>query len=183
MEDLLREIVGSFLTYPLIAGTLAGLIWATTRQRPHQETATEGTITPSRVVIWPILIMSFGISALALYASVNHGGGSAALAVGLGFGIGGVMMAGSLTRAYDVSWTAEDITGPASYGIWPFGPRRATIRFDDIVTCGIDRMDSYYVEDAAGTRIRWNAYHGGYITLVERLVDPCTAARLKEPQE
>jgi hypothetical protein len=183
MEDLLRKIVGSVITYPLIAGTLAGLIWTTSRQRPHRQTATEGTITPSRFVIWPILVISFGISALALYASFYKGGGGAALAVGLGFGLGGAVMSGSLTRAYDVSWTSEDITGPASYGIWPFGPRRATIRFDEIVTCGIDRMDSYYVEDAAGTRVRWNAYYGGYATLVERLVDPCTAARLKFPQE
>lgn len=168
-------MLGSALQGVLTAvdtAAVLGLIALLSARAPAASAGSQGgRIRPSRglVVVLTLAFLSFAGLALTAFAQWNGGGG--ALTVGLAFAAGGLVMATSLTPAYDVTWDAVSLTGPASYAIWPFGPRRARIAFDAIVAAGTDALGSHYVTDSAGNKVRWNPVFAGYPALMLAIED------------
>jgi len=155
------------LTGAVIMGAVAGFRALTSRAKPILEH--DGS---HRMIPIPALVAGSAALCLALSVGVFVGAlhappGQAIVAFALGAALAGLglLTATMLSRAYDVRWDDTAITGPASYGIWPFGPRHVTIRFADIVTAGIDWMGSDYVTDESGAKLRWSVAYAGHATL------------------
>ena len=149
---------------------------------PRRATSEGGTIAPNKTMIWGMTLASLALAALPLalwyreygwiwkHISFWQSGGGWALIVGAVFTAFAGVIATSLTRRFDVTWDGDGVTGPASYGIPPFGPRMATVRFDDIADLGTDWLGSWYVENARRDRVRWNYVYSGYPALMEAIV-------------
>jgi hypothetical protein len=162
MGDLVQGLLKGFL----LMAILTLIAWGMSRARPAEAGPAGGRIRPNRVLIAALSLGALGIAGLALTAAARWNGGTPALLAGGGFLALGALVATSLTSAYDVTWTAESLTGPATHGVWPFGPRRDTVRFADITGAGQTWSGSLYVSDGAGRRVMWNYTYGGYTALM-----------------
>ena len=163
MDKSLQYALTGALTMALIAGfrALAG------RQKPSAQPDGSHRIGPSRVLIGGLSVVCLAISAAgfigALFAPPDQV--AAALLIGAMFALFGLPIATYLTRAYDIRWDDTSLTGPASYAMWPFGPRQATIRFVDIAKAGTDSWGSDFVTDTRGEKVRWNYIYAGHTAL------------------
>lgn len=167
--EIIKLVAGGVVTALL----LGGISWLLARVRPRERGFTNGRIAPNRSFIAITALFSIALGSLAAYAALAWNGGMAAASAGVAFLALGAATATGLTRAYDVEWDGTSITGPTSYGIWPFGPSRATVRFSDIEDFGEDRFGSWYVEDGEAQRIRWNYTYGGYPALMWVIIEAC----------
>lgn len=155
---LLQPILGGLLT----AAILAWLARAMSRSRSAVDADGTQRIMLHRGLLAGLILGSTALSGAAFYGATGHNGGPAAWGVAIVFGLVALGTLGSFSRAYDVNWTATSVTGPASYGMAPFGPRRAHIRFNEIAELGIDAMGSFYVRTAEGEKVRWNWVYQGH---------------------
>lgn len=162
MGDPVQGLLKAFL----LVAILSLLAWGMSRTRPAEHRPTGGRIRPNRALIAALTLGALGMAGLALTAAARWNGGAAAVGVGAGFLVLAGLVATSLSSAYDVTWTAESVTGPATHGVWPFGPRRETVRFADIAEAGRIWTGSLYVRDGAGRRVLWNYTYGGYTALM-----------------
>lgn len=165
MSGILQSAVAAVLT----AAAIGGLTWMAGRARSHAAGQAGRRISPNRGVMGAVAAGCFALGGFALYAAAFHGGGAPALYVGLPFVAFGALMLTSLSPRMDVIWDAERMEGPASYGMPPFGPRRAAMAFEDIVEVGVDAMGSLYARDGAGQKLRWNQYYSGYHELADHI--------------
>jgi hypothetical protein len=159
---------------PLLGGllTAAILAWiARSLSRSRAAEAVNGTrrITPHRGLLGGLIAGSAALSATALYAAMFHGGDPAAWGVGIVFGLIAIGTLFTFSSAYSVEWDSDVITGPASYGCAPFGPRRGSIAFAEITEIGIDALGSFFVRDRDGLKLRWNWIYRGYEDLHEAI--------------
>lgn len=163
MEYLLKIAVIMVIS----AGFSAGLRALSARQKPIPEADGSHRIVINRTVIIVVVALCLALAGAGFFGATVARPGQVAPALMIGgvFAVFGLLTATSLTRAYDVRWDDIAITGPASYGIWPFGPRHTTIRFADIVTAGTDWMGSDYVTDDRGEKLRWNYSYAGHTAL------------------
>ncbi len=169
----MKDLVQAGLTGAAVAGTLAALGWLASRARPKAQGAGTGRVRPGMPTILLVVVLGTGICGLASYGWAFADGGGAALAVAIGAGLGAACIATFLLPVHDVVWDRGSVEGPASYGIWPFGPRRARIGWPDIAGFGQDLWGSWFVEDAGGNRIRWSPVHSGYPALMRAIEEAC----------
>ncbi|MGQ0564199.1 MAG: hypothetical protein ACT4OK_03890 [Gemmobacter sp.] len=172
MPEVVSSLALGALKGLVIFGVLSGLAWLVSRARPRHSMLAEGRIAPSRGLIAVVVLIGAGLAVAAAF-DATQGGGTAAVLVSAGAVLLTLLMATGLTPAYDVSWTGRTITGPTSNGVWPFGPSRATLAFDDVADVGCDSMGNWYVADAEGTRIRWNWSYAGYPAVMIAVEQAC----------
>ncbi len=159
---MVPDFIEHGLRFALIGGVLGGIGYLSARAKPSGTPGAVSDIGISRWMIFPMAVIGFGIGGLAVWSALFARGGTAAVVVGIGMLAIGYYFAQFLSSAYRVRWTKDAITGPTSYGIWPFGPSCGTIAFADIEDFGMDWAQAWFVQDAAGQRIRWSQFHSGY---------------------
>lgn len=160
------------LAVALATGLIVYLIrGALARTHARSATARGGTIAPNKIMVGLTTLGSFALGATALYAWARYSGGGAALGLGLSFVTLAALTVTALTQSFALTWDDEGVTGPASYGIPPFGPHLATIRFDEISSLGTDWLGSFFIENGGGDRVRWNYLYSGYPILSEAIAD------------
>lgn len=146
------------------------------RCRPKRISKNNGTITPNKVVTGVVSLLCIAMGSIIFYIVIVHQYSSlwnANTLIGTFlatfFLLGGLVVATSLSSVFDVTWDADTISGPTSYLFPPFGPTRATFQYSEIEDMGIDAMQSWYVENKHGERIRWNYIYSGYSELMLHL--------------
>lgn len=172
-------IIGQILS----GSTLSAIIWGlsrfvVSRRQLHLGQPQNGFIAPSQTLAFVITALSFA-AALFFFQDFLLGGlvtrgeydesWTLSVWLGAGFLLVTAISATSFTTAFDVTWTATDLTGPISYKFPPFGPERMTLRFDEITEVGMDAFGSFYVKNAEGARIRWGWTYAGYRDLMRAI--------------
>ena len=160
------SLIISFLI-PLLSGFAASLListamWLIDRAGPEDGDIVAGRIKVNRTVILLLsaVPLASGLTAVHCYVTFFPHPYTLLIAFSL-FAVAWCLLV-TLRPNYDVTWTAHGLTGPTSYGIWPFGPSRGSIRFADIAEIGEDWAQSLYVADATGQRVRWNRCYSGF---------------------
>lgn len=64
-----------------------------------------------------------------------------------------------------IHWSEDGVSGPSTYGLWPFGPKRATIGWQDITEVGPGPYDSTAISNKVGTKIRFSQQYAGHDAL------------------
>ncbi|MEM9474703.1 MAG: hypothetical protein AAGA71_05390 [Pseudomonadota bacterium] len=165
MAGILQTAVSTLIA-ALVMGALG---WVAMRAGSRSVDHATRRIVPNPTVICAIAAGCFALGGVAIYAALFHNGGIAAWCVGLPSVSFGILMLLGLSPRMAVTWDPVRLEGPASYGMPPFGPKRASMTYDAIVEVGIDRMGSFYVLDAQGQKIRWSEYYSGFHELVDHI--------------
>jgi hypothetical protein len=174
---------------PLLAGLVGGgFVWLITtyskRSRPAEfdpENVT-GRIAPSRILSFGLLLVFLGISSAAAYAAFRtpsadcacSGTASTVIPAVLGAicALLALFCAMGLTRKWDITWDEDGIEGPTSLWFPPFGPRREKWMWERLEGVG-GTSGQWFVENAAGRRIRFNYSYPGYMQLMATIEDQC----------
>jgi hypothetical protein len=181
--DSLFETFAPMVAFALFAALVRAVPMLFAKARPAMSVPDGGRIRPSRAMI--AVGMVFGLC-LIVYGVhgwwVRFGDGSIYFAaVGLLFFS---IFASGLASVYDVCWDRDSIEGPASYGMWPFGPRRARIDFAEITDVGVDGFGSFYVAEAPGNYVRWNWTYAGFPAVMMAVAEACPhLVEAEEPVE
>lgn len=158
IPDVIRFAMTGLLTSLLISGAM----WLIERAPPEEYDGVTGRIKMNRVLILLLAAVPLALTVTALHRYVTFIAHPYTLLIALGcFALGWCILVW-IKADYDVVWTAHGLTGPTSYGVWPFGPTRAAIAYPDITDVGIDWAGSFYVANAQGQRIRWSWCYSGY---------------------
>ena len=122
-------------------------------------------ITPDQRLVWGLTMGCGALGATALVAAIGWNGGPAAWAVGAAFLAFAFLSASYASPRTFVTWSGNGIEGPTSYGIYPFGPSRGHLGYDEITDVGVDGLGSFYAQAPDGSRIRWSSYYTGFADL------------------
>lgn len=164
------EIIGMGLAVAAIMALLQFLIG---RQRPKELAGDHGTLRLNHSMIGVAILIAWLLGCVAFFYHVAVSPSVLAVAVAICSLIAVPVMATAFSSAYDITWTTQTLTGPTHRRRPTLKPKRREVRFDDLVSAGIDGWGNYYVEDAAGTRIRWNWFYNGYPELMHFVEDVC----------
>lgn len=156
-----------------VAALMAGLQYLIGRLRPKELAGDHGTLRLNTSMIGVAILIVWGLGCAAFFYHVALSQSFFAVAVALCSLIAVPIMATAFSSAYDITWTTRTLTGPTHRRRPTLTPQRREVRFDDLVAAGIDGWGNYYVEDAAGTRIRWNWFYSGYPELMHFVEDVC----------
>ncbi len=161
---IIGAAIGGVITHLLVCANL--------RRRDLWAAATGGVIYPNPNQCMPIALI-FGAAAggcmYAMYYSYMIFMYERMYIWSAGFIICTVLSWASLCyvwdRAYHLNWDAHGLSGPVNYWFFPLGPRRKSMNYNDIVAIGMDRWESFTVQDSEGDLIRWSYMYKGFAAL------------------
>lgn len=127
---------------------------------------TTGEIIPNKTIFILVTLFMGGLTTWALYEFAIYM--QPLILIGAALALFGVAIGVSMiTPWYKLEWNATSITGPSTSIPYPYGPRRQTIKWDDVVYSGMDNAGNHVLRTEKGDRVLWHLFYNGNRDLLE----------------
>jgi hypothetical protein len=131
-----------------------------------------GEIGPSARLVLLTCAGGLGMAAAAFWTTYTTHAGPAVAVIGALSLVGAMIAACNIHPDRTIRWTVQGVEGPATSVPFPTGSERVEFAWESVTRTGRDAL-GFYVQNASGTRIRWNASYGGHAQLMAAVEHNC----------